>query len=616
MALFNWQFPLLLCTILANGCAVLRVVVGSTFESECVQGMVGPGGSTVLQVTTAFLLFAVLAFIVFFLLMLKPRSKKGWSLVAAIFSKWQPSYFVIVSVQRVVLKVVAIPFVFNTPAPVHTCPLTISYENQIIAASLIWNAAILLAGVLAIMGDLDADLTPASRRCAYGLLALCLIVDMSGSYLFGNTARQASISIGSVDLLIDQQITSCISSQTLIAVHLLFVSARSSNGRAWAYAPLRFDLDEVGLSLLKLMDFALQSKHSSSPAISPVHATGLSAAAETSRRDLWDTTAAKPRMFFRMRQSFFYFQKRQIQRCRVFVIPCVEIHSEVGPVFELQRPLLKMGCPQLLQRLADAFPNYMGFVFFIFSSLAFLFARIWTGDSKQQHRGIATLACNCFIFIAIFGFCTSKRYNFDRVAAKHVVSSFRFVVCATLLLMFVALESRNAHLNRESPYEAASCTVLALVFCATALFDCSPQFPVPSQIFISVRLARIQGTACSQSILLTRSTFLQVGWCGILGYWTFVDGMRVVDREPDCFASIGVYAVCYSTESISIYVTLFLLMFQASMIRIFIPGMSIFVNESVGHFRKVMTRCCCFRRCLTSANGSQTIGSIQRRHCA
>jgi hypothetical protein len=74
-------------------------------------------------------------------------------------------------------------------------------------------------------------------------------------------------------------------------------------------------------------------------------------------------------------------------------------------------------------------------------------------------------------------------------------------VCATLLLMFVALESRNAHLNRESPYEAASCTVLALIFCATALFDCSPQFPVPSQIFISVRLISFlscaQGTACS-----------------------------------------------------------------------------------------------------------------------
>jgi hypothetical protein len=149
----------------------------------------------------------------------------------------------------------------------------------------------------------------------------------------------------------------------------------------------------------------------------------------------------------------------------------------------------------LLQRLADAFPNYMGFVFFMFTSLAFLFARIWTGDSKQQHRGIATLACNCVVFIAIFGFCTSKRYNFDRVAAKHVVSSFRFVVCATLLLMFVALESRSAHVKRESPYEAASCTVLALIFCATALFDCSPQFPVPSQIFISVRL--ISCLACT-----------------------------------------------------------------------------------------------------------------------
>jgi hypothetical protein len=79
--------------------------------------------------------------------------------------------------------------------------------------------------------------------------------------------------------------------------------------------------------------------------------------------------------------------------------------------------------------------------------------------------------------------------------------------------------------------------------------------------------------------------FLQVYWCGLLGFWIFVDAMRVAGRDPGCFTSIGVYAVCYSTESISIYVTLFALMIQALIIRIFVPGMSIFVNESVRHSR-------------------------------
>jgi hypothetical protein len=39
----------------------------------------------------------------------------------------------------------------------------------------------------------------------------------------------------------------------------------------------------------------------------------------------------------------------------------------------------------------------------------------------------------------MLGFLSSKRFNLDRVAAKHVVLSFRFVSVAMLLLMDVAL---------------------------------------------------------------------------------------------------------------------------------------------------------------------------------
>ncbi len=49
----------------------------------------------------------------------------------------------------------------------------------------------------------------------------------------------------------------------------------------------------------------------------------------------------------------------------------------------------------------------------------------------------------------------------------------------------------------------------------------------------------------------------------------------------DCFFEIGAYRLCDATQRLSIYTSLFLLMTQALVYRILVPGMSNFVNASV-----------------------------------
>jgi hypothetical protein len=57
---------------------------------------------------------------------------------------------------------------------------------------------------------------------------------------------------------------------------------------------------------------------------------------------------------------------------------------------------------------------------------------------------------------------------------------------------------------------------------------------------------------------------------------------RMYEREdPDCFIQLGVYQVCDATQYLSIFSGLFLLMAQALVSRILVPGKSNFVNASV-----------------------------------
>jgi len=70
---------------------------------------------------------------------------------------------------------------------------------------------------------------------------------------------------------------------------------------------------------------------------------------------------------------------------------------------------------------------------------------------------------------------------------------------------------------------------------------------------------------------------LQTGWCIAWGFNIYIS----INSNADCFLSPGAYSVCSATAYISIYSSLFVLMGQAFMKRVLLPGVSIFVDASV-----------------------------------
>jgi len=76
----------------------------------------------------------------------------------------------------------------------------------------------------------------------------------------------------------------------------------------------------------------------------------------------------------------------------------------------------------------------------------------------------------------------------------------------------------------------------------------------------------------------------QAGWCIIYGLFAVQSGYSVLNLPPadlDCFMSLGQYSVCSVTALLSINSSMFVLMAQAFMSRVLVPGVSIFVNASV-----------------------------------
>jgi hypothetical protein len=322
--------------ITAACCVCLLAIFNATFRFQCIDTHDdSAANSNYMRVIVALLMVvAAMAFVANAAFALKPSPKRGGAVIAAICSKWQPVYFIAVSVEKLVLR--AIMMSYNAQSVSERagyCQLPDDFYHQFQAAAFMWDCTIAFAGVWTICCDLDADFKPEMRRLAQCLLALCLIVDATAAYVWGNQIvfrDRVSVSVGSFKLFLDSQITSCILSQAIIALHFVYVSFRSRRGRGWAYASLKFELDECGRasfsrsSVPQTMGQSLNERLVAASASSGAQESG--AACDDVRRESGATCSRGP--LTGVRQRLLRFQKRRLSQCRVFLIPCAASHAE------------------------------------------------------------------------------------------------------------------------------------------------------------------------------------------------------------------------------------------------------------------------------------------------
>jgi hypothetical protein len=491
-------------------CACLISVLKRLFRSECINGHdVGPDGSALRPTITSLLVFVALAFGITAACLVKPLSKRCWTVVAAVCSKWKPLYFIVVSAQKIILRAIAIPYAIGSISERGvTCHLPAHYASQFHSATLMWDCSVLLFGVLTICADVVADATPALRRCAQCLLALCLCIDAAGSYVWGNEmAGLVSLSVSRFEFVLDNQITSCITSQAVLALHFAFVGWRSRHGRSWYYASLRFELDQRGRLLLSQLSQQLVTRNledrpatSSASAMAPASDTGASPNSLQNK----PAERSSSNALSRLRRRLLQFQQRHVAQCRVFVIPCVNAKDGAGGEadFALERPAFNLKLLRPLQRVAEAHLKVYCCSIFLFLALPSLACAVFL---RPQVRGIPTFALNSVMCIAFMGFLSSKRYNLDRAAVTQVALSFRFGIFVVLLSQWIALNARRAYLvlnenetsiyntSNTSPWTVFSVVALALLFTFCLLLDCCPHLPAATQVFATVRARSVPG---------------------------------------------------------------------------------------------------------------------------
>jgi hypothetical protein len=500
---FIWAYVAYAFTSLCSVC--LMTGLKSAYRSDCIDNTTPSSSRALFEASSATLVFALSTLVFNALLqLLKPRSKSAWAVAVRIFQNWQPSYFIIVSCQRIILTALLIEDAARDGTA--SCALPPSHLRLLLAALIAWNIALLLIGMSAILFDLTEDCTAALRRSAYVLFAICCFLDSIGAVVWGNTmAPLVSISIGSFRFTLDEQITSSNASQTLISIYFLVQSFRSSSGRAWAFAPLRFELNAITLTETSLQHFAprpaLLLAHVDLPSSSvDAHATSAdrpqfdsdtnaSASQPAFASDtVYPQIEERPGFISRLRYRWIQFQSRQIARCHVFVIPCVSSqHSSAAAgsyeCVELTRPLLQLPLLRLLHAFADAHANLYIAVITLLGLGSFMCQTLLgTNDQKGQ----ACLVLNSAAFVLSLGFISSKRYALDKVAAKQIMFSFRFVIVSLFLAAMIALGSFLSHRGITSPWQTSAGAVFALIFLICVLLDCSPNLPAFAQTCISV----------------------------------------------------------------------------------------------------------------------------------
>jgi hypothetical protein len=137
-----------------------------------------------------------------------------------------------------------------------------------------------------------------------------------------------------------------------------------------------------------------------------------------------------------------------------------------------------------MQRLAEAYPVLYFSVIAILGASSFSTSILLTSEDEQ---GKASLALNSICFFVGMGFFSSKHHNIDRVAARHVAFSFRFLSCALFVTAFIALYARLAHLRQFSPWRVAAICMQALIFFFAMLVDCLPRISAFVQFLITVK---------------------------------------------------------------------------------------------------------------------------------
>jgi hypothetical protein len=494
MPLWYWAFAA--SAITANCGACLATLLKTFFNADCIDKNVVQTESFRQQSAISFLVCASLTFLTNAAFPLfKSRSKRGWSLIGAICKNWKPVYFFIVSAEKMIFTALNFALVIAArKEQASACTIPVADETIILCAAFLFNLTIFCMGVSVICCDLDDDFTPALRRLAYFLFSICFVLDAIGSYIWGNTlfARRVALTVGSFKFILDNQITSCITSQFVIALHFFFVSFRSKNGRAWAYLPLKFVLFETNsprhMDPLKTLEHSLLPKTEVDTPTQKRPSHIATSALESLSEDLGSYHALNSgTMKFCLRKHWLRFQRRRMVNCEVFVIPLAanQAGCSDGAGLEIDRPLFSLEYLQPLHRLAEAHPSvHIGLIALL--GLSSFVCSVFL--KTQEAVGIATLVLNTTAFVVGMGFFSCKRHNLDKVAAKHVASSFRFVVCVVFLAAFVALDARKAFLGKNSPWQAASIAVMTLPFVVSTLADCSPRLSAFSQICISVRL--------------------------------------------------------------------------------------------------------------------------------
>jgi len=349
-----WVYVASAITTIGGVCifAYLKSVMQAACASDNLQRSLSTDPSHAITASLAWAATAVAANAAF--LVFRSRTKQGLAWAVAICAKWQPAYFLLVSIEKIVFVAVIVASEVRDQSA-GSCGFSLHQLGQIFATEVLMPIALLLFSLSAICCDYDPDFTPAMRRGAYCASAACFVLDMICSFVWGFSTKtdRGDLSFGPFKFVLTDQMASCVTSQVVVLLHMLYVSCRSRGGRGWAYASLRFELakqDNMG---------ALMNEPSCSPMV--LHVPSSNDALE-GMQGAGVQAQTHSNAFSRLRHRFLRFQRQRLQASQVFTIPCVEDDSNLSTELaasglQLLRPLFRMKFPGVMVRFAESHGN-------------------------------------------------------------------------------------------------------------------------------------------------------------------------------------------------------------------------------------------------------------------